>query len=113
MMKKEGEKRERELEGAIKDVWDFHGTIHLRIVSPLQYFLRQLFNLKLKKIATMRKLYENFQIFHFQKRIVSTETIRRNTVNPYIALTKELGGWGEKSGNISWHSVLFMLTKNR
>ena len=28
----------------------------------------------------MRKLYENFKIFHFQKRIVSTETISRNTV---------------------------------
>ena len=29
----------------------------------------------------MRKLYENFHIFHFQKRIVSAETIRGNTVN--------------------------------
>ena len=29
----------------------------------------------------MRKLYENFHIFHFQKRIVSTETIPGNTVN--------------------------------
>ena len=28
----------------------------------------------------MRKLYENFHIFHFQKRIVSAETIRGNTV---------------------------------
>ena len=28
----------------------------------------------------MRKLYENFRIFHFQKRIVSTEIIRENTV---------------------------------
>ena len=28
----------------------------------------------------MRKLYENFHILHFQKRIVSTETIRENTV---------------------------------
>ena len=26
----------------------------------------------------MRKLYENFHIFHFQKIIVFTETIRRN-----------------------------------
>ena len=33
-----------------------------------------------KKIAIMRKLYENFHIFHFQKRIVSAETIRGNTV---------------------------------
>ena len=31
----------------------------------------------------MRKLYENFHILHFQKRIVSEETIRGNTV--YIA----------------------------
>ena len=29
----------------------------------------------------MRKLYENFRIFHFQKRIVSAETIRGNTVS--------------------------------
>ena len=28
----------------------------------------------------MWKLYENFHIFHFQKRIVSAETIRGNTV---------------------------------
>ena len=28
----------------------------------------------------MRKLYENFHIFHFQKRIVSSETILGNTV---------------------------------
>jgi hypothetical protein len=28
----------------------------------------------------MRKLYENFHIFHFQKRIVSVETIHGNTV---------------------------------
>ena len=28
----------------------------------------------------MRKLYENFHIFHFQKRIVSAETIRGNMV---------------------------------
>ena len=32
------------------------------------------------KIAIMRKLYENFYIFHFQKRIVSAETIRGNMV---------------------------------
>ena len=31
----------------------------------------------------MRKLFENFQIFHFQKRIVSAETIRGNTVSLY------------------------------
>ena len=29
----------------------------------------------------MRKLYENFHIFHFQKQIVSAETIRGNTVH--------------------------------
>ena len=29
----------------------------------------------------MRKLYENFHIFYFQKRIVSAETIRGNKVN--------------------------------
>jgi hypothetical protein len=29
----------------------------------------------------MRKLYENFHIFYFQKRIVSAETIRGNTVS--------------------------------
>ena len=28
----------------------------------------------------MQKLYENFHIFYFQKRIVSVETIRGNTV---------------------------------
>jgi hypothetical protein len=28
----------------------------------------------------MRKLYENFHVLHFQKRIVSAETIRGNTV---------------------------------
>ena len=28
----------------------------------------------------MRKLYENFHIFHLQKRLVSAETIRGNTV---------------------------------
>jgi len=28
----------------------------------------------------MQKLYENFHILHFQKEIVSTETIRGNTV---------------------------------
>ena len=50
------------------------------IVSPLQYFPRQLFNLLSKKISIMRKLYENFHIFHFQKRIVSAKTIRGNTV---------------------------------
>ena len=31
----------------------------------------------------MWKLYENFHIFHFQKRIVSTETIHGNTVNSF------------------------------
>ena len=49
------------------------------IVSPLQYFPRQLFNLWSKFIAIMRKLYENFHIFHFQKRIVSVETMLVNT----------------------------------
>ena len=29
----------------------------------------------------MRKQYENFHIFHFQKRIVAAETIRGNTVS--------------------------------
>ena len=29
----------------------------------------------------MWKVYENFHIFYFQKRIVSAETIRRNTVS--------------------------------
>ena len=36
----------------------------------------------------MRKLYENLHIFYFQKRIVSAETIRGNTVifrNEYLA----------------------------
>ena len=28
----------------------------------------------------MQKLYENFHIFYFQKRIISAETIRGNTV---------------------------------
>ena len=32
------------------------------------------------KIAIMRKLYENFHISHFQKRIVSAKTNCRNTV---------------------------------
>jgi hypothetical protein len=31
-------------------------------------------------MAIMRKLYENFHILHFQKRIVSAETIRENMV---------------------------------
>ena len=29
----------------------------------------------------MQKLYENFHIFHFQKKVVSVETIRGNTVS--------------------------------
>ena len=33
------------------------------------------------KIAIKRKLYEKFHFFYFQKRIVSAETIRGNTVN--------------------------------
>jgi hypothetical protein len=33
----------------------------------------------------MRKLYENFHIFHFQKRIVSAETIRGNTVTVFLS----------------------------
>ena len=33
-----------------------------------------------QKIAIMRKLYDNFHIFHFQKRIVSSKTIRGNTI---------------------------------
>ena len=33
------------------------------------------------KIAKKGKLYENFHIFHFQKRIVSMETICGNTAN--------------------------------
>ena len=32
----------------------------------------------------MRKLFENFQIFHFQKRIVSAETIHGNTVTEIL-----------------------------
>ena len=32
----------------------------------------------------MRKLYENSHIFHFQKRLVSADTIRGNTVNDII-----------------------------
>ena len=31
----------------------------------------------------MRKLYENFKILHIQKRIVSLETIRGNTVGMF------------------------------
>ena len=36
----------------------------------------------------MRKLYENFHIFHFQKRIVSVETIHRNTVCANLLTSK-------------------------
>ena len=36
----------------------------------------------------MRKLYKNFHIFHFKKRIVSTETIRGNTVHGIWTLKK-------------------------
>ena len=32
----------------------------------------------------MRKLYENFHIFHFQKKIVSAETIRCNTIGHWL-----------------------------
>ena len=35
----------------------------------------------------MWKLYENFYIFHFQKRIVSAETIRGNMVIEEFSLT--------------------------
>ena len=38
----------------------------------------------------MRKLYENFHIFNFQKRIVSAETIRGNTVNIFPVFLGEL-----------------------
>ena len=31
----------------------------------------------------MRKLYENFHILNFQKRIVSVETIRGNTISRF------------------------------
>ena len=34
----------------------------------------------------MRKLYENFHILHFQKRIVSAETIRGNTVSTVLLI---------------------------
>ena len=40
----------------------------------------------------MRKLYENFHIFHFQKRIVSAETIRGNTVPKGQLISKCLLG---------------------
>ena len=37
----------------------------------------------------MRKLYENFHIFHFQKRIDSAETIHGNTVGEIMLLLFE------------------------
>ena len=57
------------------------------IVSPLQYFPRQLFNLGSKKLPLCGNwVYENFHILHYQKRIVSAETIRGNTVFTYYSL---------------------------
>ena len=47
-------------------------TVYPRMVSAV--------TIQFIKIAIMQKLYENFHIFHFQKRIVSAETIRGNTV---------------------------------
>ena len=45
----------------------------------------------------MWKLYENFHIFHFQKRKVSAETIRGNTVLPVVGFRFSykmfLGDW--------------------
>jgi hypothetical protein len=35
-------------------------------------------------------VYENFHIFHFQKRIVSLETIRRSTVSTIFKLAVQL-----------------------
>ena len=48
----------------------------------------------------MQKLYENFHIFHFQKRIVSAETIPGNTVVVAVTvLTKrQERGRGEFEG---------------
>ena len=39
----------------------------------------------------MWKLYENFHIFHFQKRIVSLETIYGNTVGGCVNLGATFG----------------------
>ena len=39
----------------------------------------------------MRKLYEIFKVLRVQKRIVSAETIRGNTVTDILALFSNLG----------------------
>ena len=41
----------------------------------------------------MRKLYENFHIFQFQKRIVFEETICENTEVNFHSLISQLVGW--------------------
>ena len=46
----------------------------------------------------MRKLYENFHIFHFQKRILSAETIRGFTV---VAATSIWGNTVYALGNVN------------
>ena len=56
----------------------------------------------------VRKLYENFHTFHFQKRIVSAETIRGNTVCTKIQIDKiriELS-----TSTTMYYSLLFELS---
>ena len=47
----------------------------------------------------MRKLYENFHIFHFQKK-VPVETISGNTVIRYVTMIGHSGGAQGKLGYI-------------
>ena len=55
----------------------------------------------------MRKLYENFHIFHLQKRIVSPETIQGNTVDAFESKDAVSDGFlNLKSRN----SIFFILT---
>ena len=55
----------------------------------------------------MRKLYENFHILYFQKRIDSTETIHGNTVYKFArwhVFMKEVGKSREKEGRSYFRS---------
>ena len=62
------------------------------------------------KIAIMQKLYENFHIFYFQKRIVSAETIRGNTVVSALSFLLCIKTWIVSSLKVSWFQNVLLVS---
>ena len=54
-----------------------------------------------EKIAKMRKLYENFQIFYFQKRIVFLRNYKQKYGNSKLIMLTPRGGFWNSPANLT------------